>query len=128
MKDDKYQAHLVVEVPLAKGADFIDQVRGAGTVQTIERTEDQSVPEADFAEAKLDITLNATSAIVGPNAGLWAGLKGGLVASVRGLAYSLELVIIGGCLALPWAALAWLGWKGARRFRRKSISPKTSPA
>jgi hypothetical protein len=128
MKDDKYQAHLVVEVPLAKGADFIDQARAAGTVRTIERTEDQSVPEADFAEAKLDITLNAASAIVGPDAGLWAGLKAGLGASVRGLAYSFELVIIGGCLALPWAALAWLGWKAARRFRRKSVSPVTGPA
>jgi anti-sigma factor RsiW len=128
VKDDKYQAHLVVQVPLAKAADFIDQVRNAGTVRTIERTEDQSVPETDFAEAKLDITLNATSAIVGPGAGLWAGLKGGLSASVRGLAYSLELVIIGGCLALPWAALAWLGWKAARRFRRKPVSPMTGPA
>jgi len=119
IKDDKYQAHLVVEVPLAKGADFVDRVRESGVVNAIERTEDLNVPEADFAEAKLDITLNAASGIVGPDAGLWTGLKSGLGASVRGLAYSVELVTIEVCLALPWLVLGWLGWKMVRRIRRK---------
>jgi len=77
------------------------------------------VPEADFAEAKLDITLNAASGIVGPDAGLWTGLKRRLGASVRGLAYSVELVTIEVCLALPWLVLGWLGWKMVRRIRRK---------
>ncbi|HEY1922185.1 MAG TPA: DUF4349 domain-containing protein, partial [Tepidisphaeraceae bacterium] len=119
VKDDKYQGHLVVEVPLAKGSEFIDRTRDLGTVQTIERTENLSVPVADFAKAKLDITLNAAGAIVGPGAGLWQGLKGGIGTSIRGLAYSLELVVIGVCLALPWAALVWLGWKAVSRFRGK---------
>jgi hypothetical protein len=122
IKDDKYQAHLVIEVPLARGSEFVDQTRDLGAVQTIEKTENQSVPVADFAEAKLDITLNAARSIVGPNAGLWAGLKGGISTSIRGLAYSLELVIIGFCLALPWAALVWLSWKIVSRFRRKTVA------
>jgi hypothetical protein len=119
LKDDKYQAHLVVEVPLVKASELIDEARGSGTVKTIERSENLSVPAADFAKAKLDITLNAAGSIVGPDAGLWAGLKGGIGASIRGLAYSLELVVIGLCLALPWAVLVWLGWKMVSRFRKK---------
>jgi hypothetical protein len=121
IKDDKYQAHLVVEVPLAKASELIDEARGSGTVKTIERSENLSVPVADFAKAKLDITLTAAGSIVGPDAGLWAGLKGGIGASIRGLAYSLELVVIGVCLALPWAVLVWLGWKMVSRFRRKTM-------
>jgi hypothetical protein len=131
IKDDKYQAHLVVEVPLAKGSDFIDQVRDAGTVQTVERTEDPNVPDADFVQAKLDITLDSPGAIVGPGAGLWAGLKSGLTTSIRGLAYSIELIVIGLCLALPWAVLGWVGWKAVRRLRKKTslvVSPQAGPS
>ena len=116
----------MVEVPLSKGSDFIDQVRDAGTIQTIERTEDQTVPAADFAQAKLDITLNATSAIVGPQAGLWAGLKGGLGASMRGLAYSFELIVIGICLALPWGILGVGGLESGAAGEEK-VSPAVSP-
>ena len=97
----------------------MNQVRDAGTVQTVESTEDLNVPAADFAEARLDVTLVAGSGIVGPDAGLWQGLKNGLSASVHGLAYSLELVTIGFCLLLPWAGLGWLAWRIGRRFRRK---------
>jgi hypothetical protein len=117
VKNDKYEGHLVVVVPLSKGADYVNQVRDSGTVQTVESTEDLSVPAADFAEAKLDVTLAAGSGIVGPDAGLWQGLKNGLSASVHGLAYSLELVTIGLCLILPWTGLGWVGWKIWRRFR-----------
>ncbi len=122
VKDDKYQGHLVIQVPLAKGSEFVDRARDMGSVQTIERTENQSVPVADFAEARLDITLNASKSIVGPDAGLWAGLTAGISASVRGLAYSVELVVIGVCLALPWALLAWVGWKLFLRYRRKPVA------
>jgi hypothetical protein len=125
LKDDKYQAHLVVQVPLSKGSDFLDQIRGAGAIQTIERSEDQTIPAADFAQAKFDLTLNATGTVVGPQAGLWAGLKSSLGASIHGLAYSFELIIIGVCLALPWAILGWLGWKGVKRLRKK-IAPEVS--
>jgi hypothetical protein len=126
LKDDKYQAHLVVQVPLAKGSDFLGEIRDAGSIQTVERTEDQTIPAADFAQAKFDLTLNAASAVVGPQAGLWAGLKSSVSASIRGLAYSFELIIIGICLALPWVVLGWVGWKGAKRLRKK-IPSKVSP-
>jgi hypothetical protein len=119
VENDHYQAHLVIDVPLLKGSDFIDQARSTGTMKTIEQSKDLSVPEADFSHARLDITLSAPGAIVGSDAGLWASFKDGLGMSVRGLAFSLELIIIGLCLVVPWAAVGWSGWKIAKRWRRK---------
>jgi len=119
VENEQYQAHLVIDVPLGKGTDFIDQARSAGTMKTIEQSKDLSVPEADFAHAKLDITLSAPGAIVGSDTGLWASFKDGLSTSIRGLAFSLELIIIGICLVVPWAAVGWVGWKMVKRWRRK---------
>jgi len=120
---DQFVAHLVVDVPLKNGAELIDRARALGTLRNIEQTKNPAVPDADFVRARVDVTLVGASALVQQDAGIWLSFKNGLATSIRGLLYSLQLIVIGLCLLLPWAAILWGGWKGWRIFRARRATP-----
>lgn len=117
-KDDRFVAHLVVDVPLTKASDFIDLARSKGSITSIQQSMDPAMSDASFARARIDFTLAGESDIVGQDSGVWATLKTGLSTSIRGLMYSLQLIIIGLFLVGPWALVAWIGWKVWKRSRR----------
>jgi hypothetical protein len=121
-KSDRYVAHLVIDVPLKTGGDFTNKARAMGDVKSISQSKNPDVPDADFVHARLDLTLTGQSQLVDSDSGLWASLKAGLGTSIRGLLYSLELIVIGLCLLTPWAALLWAGWKFLRRGRAKRVA------
>ena len=78
--------------------------------------------------AELNITLNAAGSIVGPDAGLWAGLRSGLSTSVRGLAYSLENRMGKGCSRLIEGLPAGVVIDpGVHRQRTSSTSRRIRP-
>jgi uncharacterized membrane protein YgcG len=122
-QNDQFVAHVVMDVPLKSGADMIERARALGTLRNIEQTKNAAVPDADFVHARVDISLIGAGSLVGQDAGIWASFKGGVATSIKGLLYSLELIVIGLCLLLPWVAILWGGWKGFRLFRSRRVSP-----
>jgi hypothetical protein len=121
-KDDRLKAHVVIDVPLKSEADFLQQARGLGTVTGIEQQKDYSIPDADFVHARLDITLSSEQPIVSQETGVGSTIKASLGKSVRGLLFSLEIIIVGICMALPWGVGIWLAVKVFKRVRRKEVT------
>jgi hypothetical protein len=120
-KSERYQAHLVIDVPMKSAGTFIDRARGLGNVKNIDQTKNNDLPDAEFVHARLDLTLLGPGQLVDSGTGLWSSLMNGLGTSFKGLAYSVEMIVVGLCLVLPWALLLWGGWKVFRRTRVKPV-------
>ena len=41
--------------------------------------------------------------------------SGKLATSIAGLAWSVQLIVIGLCFVLPWALILWAGWRWLKR-------------
>jgi len=119
--DGASRMHVVIDVPLKKSGEMLDHVRTMGTVKRIDQARDTSVPDADFVHARLDVTFATINPIVADDTGLASTLRSGLSTSIRGLLFSLEFIIIGLCLVLPWALVAWVGWKIFRRGKGATV-------
>lgn len=117
-------ARLSAEVPLDKLDGLADAARQQGKVRTSESSRNTQVPEGPLAKARLNLTIGTGESIVPAESGFWHSIREGLSTSVRGLAWSLQLIVIGLCLVGPWVALLWGGWKMARR--KKAITPAQS--
>jgi hypothetical protein len=108
-------ARLSVEVPLAKVDQLVDEARKDGKVRTAESTKNPQVPEGPLARARLNLTIGSGEGIVSAEHGFWDSIREGLSTSVKGLLWSLQLIVIGLCLIGPWVLLIWGGWRFARR-------------
>ncbi|HTW95882.1 MAG TPA: DUF4349 domain-containing protein [Tepidisphaeraceae bacterium] len=117
--DHRPESHLEIQVPLKDGPQFIDRLRDSGTLQSIDQTKNDQLLDADFTQARLDITFDQENS-------LWSTIQSGLSTSIRGLLYSLEFVVIGVCLVLPLAAAFYAASRMVRRLRRKSASAPVS--
>lgn len=121
--DGSSRMHVVIDVPLKNAGEMLDHVRGMGTVKRIDQARDTSVPEADFVHARLDVTFATINPIVGDDTGMATTLRSGLSTSIRGLLMSLQFIIIGLCLVLPWVLVVWTGLKIFRRGKRADSKP-----
>jgi glycine cleavage system regulatory protein len=115
-------ARIAIEVPLPKADQLVDTAKEQGKVRTSDSTKNAQVPEGPLSRARLLITVSTEEALVTAENGLWASVRSGLGTSVRGLLWSLQLIIIGVCLVAPWALLMWGGWRLARRGKRRTVA------
>ena len=85
------------------------------------------VPEGNLSRARVELTLGNTGAIMHGEESLTESLRHGLYVSVKGLAWTLQLIVIGLCLIVPWALLLWVGWRVLRRSKSKPATDPTAP-
>jgi hypothetical protein len=74
------------------------------------------------------VTLGTPDTIVRGEEGLGTSIREGLGTSVRGLLWTLQFIIIGLCLVVPWVLLVWLAWTLIRRARgRRGAATTPTP-
>ena len=112
-------AHLVLELPVARSAAFLDRIKHVGDVRSIESTNNPQFAEGKLSRVRFELTLGTPEALVGQDRGLASAIRSGLATSIAGLLWSLQLVVIGLCFVLPWAALIALVWKFLHRRRAR---------
>jgi len=113
-------ARVSVDVPLDKSADALAWLIKAG--ETISQTTNQSpeAPDGPLARARFVVTFAVGEGLVGADQGIWASIQRGLSTSLKGLAWSVQLIVIGLCLVLPWAVIGWAAMKVVKRRRVKA--------
>ena len=116
--DGRSAARVIVEVPLAKSTQVVDQVKSLGDVRTERSAKNAQVPEGSLSRARLEVTLASPRAIVAGDEGLWSSIRKGLGTSFAGLMWSLQILVVGLCFVVPWVLLLWGGWKLVKRTRR----------
>jgi uncharacterized protein DUF4349 len=109
---------LVLTAPLAKADSIAASASSAGTLLKDESVENAQAPSGPAARARLEIEFNTEAGVVADNNGLFAAIKQGLTTSIRGLLWSIQLLVIGLCLIVPWLLAGWAGWKYFRRSPR----------
>ncbi|HZK81015.1 MAG TPA: DUF4349 domain-containing protein, partial [Humisphaera sp.] len=115
-------ATLTLDVPLDKVASLIESADGKGIRKSRRTSIDAHAPEGKLARARLALTFATPATLTGSNDGALAGIRSGLGTSMRGLSYSLMLIIIGVCLVAPWALLIGGIWR-AVKWAKKNRSP-----
>jgi protein involved in polysaccharide export with SLBB domain len=107
----KGTARLVLDVPLEKAGEALQQLRDAGTVRAIDSSRDPQAPAGQFAHAIIGVEFATGDAIVADQTGPWAAVRQGLSTSITGLLWSLQWIVVGLCLIGPWLLLGWGGLK-----------------
>jgi hypothetical protein len=110
-------ARAVVDVPHAKAMELLAKAKDFGTVRMIESSRNAQVPDGKLTRARLAITLGNAEALVSADSGIWSTIKSALATSIKGLLWSLQLIVIGLCLVGPWVLLIWMGWRIVKRRR-----------
>ena len=124
----KHVARIVLDVPLASAGQVLDTVRGYGNVTMSQRTRNDGIPEGALSRAKIEVTLGTPDTIVRGEEGLGTSIREGLGTSIRGLLWTLQFIIIGLCLVVPWVLLVWLAWTLIRRARgRRGAATTPTP-
>ncbi|HVT89101.1 MAG TPA: DUF4349 domain-containing protein [Tepidisphaeraceae bacterium] len=111
-------ARLIIEVPLDKLDQVVTTAKQQGTLRSAEASKDSQVPDGPLARARVNLTIATGDTIVPQQGGLWDTIRNGLSTSVKGLLWSLQLMVIGLCLIAPWGLMIWGGWRFARRNRK----------
>ncbi|MEO6436567.1 MAG: DUF4349 domain-containing protein, partial [Tepidisphaeraceae bacterium] len=114
-RDGRSQAKVVVEVPLDQAAEVVRHAKDLGTVRAIDADKNLKVPAGALSRARIEVIFGNADAIVAPAHGLWASIRSGFATSLAGLAWSVQLIVIGLCFVLPWALILWAGWKWMKR-------------
>jgi glycine cleavage system regulatory protein len=116
-------ARMVVEVPLDKADIVSDSIRKQGTVRASESSKNTQVPEGPLARARLNLTIATGETIVPTEGGFGNSIREGLSTSIKGLLWSLQLIVIGLCLIGPWVLMVWGGWRIARKRKTAKAQP-----
>jgi hypothetical protein len=120
---------LIYDVPLTRAPELIDRMKAAGTVRVQQTSRRADVPDSPLALARLDVTLSNKSLLLVPAEDtFWQRIRDGLSTSLKGLAISLMLVIIGVCFVLPWALILYGVYRLIMRLRRSSAPVTAAPA
>jgi hypothetical protein len=110
-RSGRVTARVIYDVPLSAAPALIDKLRAAGTVRAQQAMPNLQAPEGRLAVARLDVTLSNSDLIVPKDDGLWPQVRQGLATSVRFLSLSASWLIFGVCVILPWAVLAYGGYR-----------------
>ena len=112
-------SRLLLDVPLAKARDLRDRAQNAGKVRTTDSTQNPVMLDSPLARARIEVNLTNAAPLVSDNSGLGEAFRKAVATSVRGLLWSVQAIIIGALIVIPWAAILWGGWKVVRR--RKAV-------
>ena len=74
-------------------------------------------PEGDLAVGRLEVTFSNPQQLVDSESGPWARIKGGLSVGLTALSWSLTLVIVGLCFAVPLGLIGWVALKLYRKSK-----------
>ncbi len=114
-------AEVVVDVPLARAAEVVSGLRQLGAVRGVDAARDPTAPAGPLGHAHVQLNLATADALVADAAGPSASVRRGLSLGLAGLLWSLQLIVVGLCLLVPWAAAgyvllrAWRRWGSRRR-------------
>jgi hypothetical protein len=106
----------------------VEHFRKAGKVQVSQSKNDPQVADGKYATARLEITLTNIEGIVPDDDGVWAQVRKGLSVSVSALLKSVEFVVFGLCVVLPWALIGFGGYRMVRRAVKPTPPPVTPPS
>lgn len=115
---------LVVDLPTASAGQLTGQVGKEGKILSQTKST-KSASTTPLDRARIEVTLTTPSQIVPPDQGLMSSLRKALSTSALGLLWSLQLLVIGLCLLLPWAAVIYVG---TRLWKRRSARTTTATA
>lgn len=118
-------ARVVVDVPLDKAAQILDELDRSGYRRSKQVAFDSAVPDGPLARARIDATFSNSAASLGGEESTWDAIRHGLAISGTGLRWSLQYLIVGLCFVAPWVAAIWAIWRLARR---RTPTPATVPA
>jgi glycine cleavage system regulatory protein len=114
-------ARVVFDVPRDKAATIFDALRAAGEIASMNTGTNPQAPEGPLSRTRFDLQFAEGDSLVGAEDGLWSSLKAGLATSLKGLGYSLRLLVVALCLVAPWVLVLWGGWK----LLRRKVTPPT---
>ena len=117
----KGTARIVLDLPLDKAGEVLQQIRGQGTVRGIDSSRDPQAPTGAMAHGQLFVDFDTPDTIVADQTGPWASVRQGLSTSVTGLLWSLQWVIVGLCLIGPWLGVGWIIWKIKSRMAKPAV-------
>lgn len=117
---------VIIDVPLAAGADVRARVEQLGEVRVRETATNPGSPEGQIGRAQISVTLGNREMLVGKEEGLGATLHNALQTSVKGLLGSLKVLVVGLLFVGPWAIFAWVGWKLWKRSRKPAVAPASA--
>jgi hypothetical protein len=112
----------VIDVPLSQAQATLDQLRGLGKVRAAESTRDSKVSAGPLARARFEVELENAETLVPPQEGIGASIQRGLKTALNGLLWSVQMVVVGLVLVLPFVLVIWGAWRLVRRGRRKGVA------
>jgi len=122
-RNGRVTAHLVYEVPLAVAGSIVEQFKQSGKVRAYQSIRDPQAVDGRFATARIDVTISNEEQIVAADDGLWPQVRKGLSYSASVLLTSVTWVVFGLCVVLPWAVVAFVGYRLLRWLFRTRPAP-----
>ena len=107
---------VVADVPLARSGEVVGQLRQLGTVRGVDAGRDATAPAGPLAHARVTVEVATADTLVADRSGPWASVRRGLSVGLAGLLWSLQLIVVGLCLLVPWVLVAvgvrraWRWW------------------
>jgi hypothetical protein len=117
-------AKVTLDVPLARAADVVRDLRGLGTVRGVDAGRDPNAPAGPLAHAHVEVTLATADALVADASGPWANVRHGLSVGLTGLLWSLQLIVVGLCLLVPWAVVGYVVRRVWMRVSSHGLTPR----
>jgi hypothetical protein len=126
-RNGKITAKLVYDVPLSAEASVIEKFKSAGVVRVQQVARNSQAPDGALALSRIEVTLANGDLLVPADEGVWAQTRKGLSLSLTVLLWSVSWLIVGLCVVLPWALIAYGGYRIVRRLRPASPPVTTTP-
>jgi hypothetical protein len=121
-------AFVSYDVPLSAAPALAEKLRNSGQVRASRTVPNPQAPEGKLATARFNVTLSNADLLLPRDEGVWAQIRNGLSWSVRGLSMSLNVLIVGIVLVVPWLLLlVAVFWLVRRIWRPVAVAP-TGPA
>jgi hypothetical protein len=108
-------ARVVFDIPRDSAATIFDAIRSAGDIRVMNTSTNPQAPEGALSRTRFELQLTEGEALVGAENGIWSSIQAGLATSLKGLGYSLRLLVVAICLVAPWALVLGATWKLTRR-------------
>lgn len=114
-------ARVSIDVPLSQAQSTLDQLRALGKVRAADSTRDSKVSAGPLARARFEVELENAETLVPPQEGIGASIQRGLKTALNGLLWSVQMVVVGLVLVLPFVLVIWGAWRLVRRGRRRNV-------
>ena len=113
-------ALLRIEVDVEDLEELIAEWRGLGSVVSDTTSQELSASPVPISErGELTLILSTPTPVIAEDQGVGQAVRDTLGSSWAGLVWSIEKLVVGMALSVPWVLLAGLAWLLWRRFRRK---------